>query len=96
MTTHTTNVELELPELDATKIVMWKFHEDDSQENAQYGMIIGWYLLSEIQIDLCFSDFTIRVNRGAYGRCAITMRDMNKSYERISPNHLDGISFKDK
>ena len=41
LTTHTTNVEFLLRELDATKSVTWNFHVDELQENAGYNMIIG-------------------------------------------------------
>ena len=66
LTTYKINVELVLPELDATKSVMWSFHVDDSQKNSRYGMIIGKYLLLELKLDLCFSNYTIKGNVCAY------------------------------
>ena len=62
LTTHTTNIEILLATLDARKSATWKFHVDDSQKYARYDMIIGRYLLSELQIDLQFSHFMIREN----------------------------------
>lgn len=38
--------------LDATKIVMWKFHMYDSQGNARYDIILGQDVLSRLKIDL--------------------------------------------
>ena len=78
------------------KIVTWNFHIDDSQENARYGIIIGWGLLSEIQIYLCISYFTIIGNEGAYEGCIASVRDINNGYERITTGHLDDASFRDK
>ena len=41
LTIYKTNVELVLPELDATKSVTWSFHVYDLQKNSPYDMIIG-------------------------------------------------------
>ena len=40
-TTYKSKVEIVLPELDATNIITWDFHVDDSQGNHKYGMILG-------------------------------------------------------
>ena len=48
---YTNKVEIVLPELYGTKSVMWNFHVDDSRENSRYDMIIGWDLLSKLQLD---------------------------------------------
>ena len=53
----------------------WNFHVDCLQKHSQYDIIIGQDLLSELQLDLCLSDYTIRVNVGAYERCTISMKD---------------------
>ena len=66
LTTHTTNVELVLPELDATKIVKWNFHVDDSQKTSRYDMITGQDLLLELKLNLCFSSCTIKGYVGMY------------------------------
>ena len=76
LTTYKTNVELVLPELDATKSVTWSFHVGELQKNSQYDMIIGRYLLLELKLDLCFSSYTIKGNGGTYDGC-------KKSYERV-------------
>ena len=75
LTTYTKNVELVIPELDATKSVTWSFHVDDSQKNSRYDMIIGRYLLLELKLDLCFSDYMIKGNGVAYKGCTTPMRD---------------------
>ena len=59
----------------ATKSVTWNFHVDESQKKSRYDMIIGWELLLELKLDLCFSDQTIRGNGGAYEGCTISMND---------------------
>ena len=93
MTTNTTNVYFLLPELDATKSVTWNCHVDKFQENERYDMIIGQYLLSKIQIDLCLPDFTIRLNEGMCKGFTASMRDTNNSHEIIPSNQLDYASF---
>ena len=75
LTTYTKNVELVIPELDATKSVTWSFHVDDSQKNSRYDMIIGRYLLLEPKVDLCFSNYTIRGNGGVYEGFTVSMKD---------------------
>ena len=47
---------------------------DDSQKNSRYNMIIGRELLLELKLYLCFSDYTIRVNGGAYEGCTISIK----------------------
>ena len=74
LTTHKTNVELVLPELDATKSMTWNFHMDDSQKNSRYDMIMGRDLLLELKLDLCFSYCTIKGNVGAYKACTVYMK----------------------
>ena len=75
LTTYKTNVELVLPELDAEKRVTWSFHVDDSQKNSRYDMIIGQDLLLEFNLDLCFSDNTIKGNGGTYEVFTAHMKD---------------------
>ena len=74
---------------------MWNIHVYDSQKNARYDMIIGRYLLSELQLDLCVSDYTNRVNGGAYKGRTTSTRYMNNSYVRINSDLLDAI-FRDE
>ena len=44
------------------KSMTWNLHVYDSHEKARYDMILGRDLLSELHIDLCFSDYTIIEN----------------------------------
>ena len=95
LTPHKTNVELVPPELDATKTVPWDFHVDDSQKNSQYDMIKGQDLLSEIQLDLCFSDYTIRGNGGAYEECNVYLKNIINGYVWIPSDLRHEASFRD-
>ena len=67
---------------------MCTLHVDESQENSQYDMIIGRYLLSELQIYIYFSVYTIRLNVGSYLGCTDSMIDTNNSYVKIPPTSL--------
>ena len=79
-----------------TKNATWNFHVHDSQDNSRYDMIIGRDLLSELQMDICFSDFTIRVNGGAYEECTSSTRDTNNSYKIIPFGQLEDARFRGK
>ena len=46
-TKHQSDVEILLPELDATKIIICNFRVDESQGNHKYNMIMGHDMLSE-------------------------------------------------
>ena len=48
------------------KSVTWNLHLDDSQVTHRYYMILGYYLLSELNIDLCVYNNTTIVNGGTY------------------------------
>ena len=74
LTNYKTNVESVLPELDVTESVMWGLHVDDSQKNPRHDMIICQDLLLELKLDLCFSDYTIKGNEGAYEGCTAPMK----------------------
>ena len=63
-----------LPKLDATKSMMWSFHVDNLRKNSRYDMIIGQHLLLELKLDLCFSDYKIKRNGGAYKGCTDPMK----------------------
>ena len=69
---------------------------DDSQENAQYDMIMGQYLLSELRLDLCFSDYNIRVNIDVYKVCTVSMRDTKTNYVGDPSNLRNGAIFRDE
>ena len=66
LNTYKTNIKLVLPELDATKSIVWVLHVDDSQKYLWYDMIIGRDLLLELKLDLRFSNYTIKGNGDAY------------------------------
>ena len=68
-------MELVLPKLDATKSVTLNFHVDDLQKNSRFDMIIGRDVLLELNLDLCFSDCTVKGNGGGYKGCTVTMKD---------------------
>ena len=70
---------------------MWNFHVYDLQVNHSQVMILGRYILSEINIDLCFSDNNIRVNGGVYKGCTTPMKYFPKS---ISIFNLMGLKAK--
>ena len=59
-------------------------------------MIIGWYLLYELQLDLCVSGYTIRANGGAYERFTVSIKDMNNGYVIIPYNLCNYASFRDE
>ena len=84
LTTYKTNLELVLPELEATKSVTWRFHVNDLQKISRYDMIIVRYLLLELKLDLCFSDYTIKDNRGAYEGCTAPKIDPYDLYDDAS------------
>ena len=66
----------------------WSFHVDELQKNSRYDMIIGWNLLLELKLDLCFSDYTINGNGCAYEGCTTLMRDTS--------NLRDDTSFRNE
>ena len=51
-TNYTTKLKFTLPELDANKIVTWKCHVDDSDDNNRHDMIIGRDLLAALSMSL--------------------------------------------
>ena len=46
-------------------------------------MILGWGILSELQIYLYFSGYNIMGNEGVYKGCTTPMKDINKGYVRM-------------
>ena len=58
-------VEIFLLEIDVVKSMMWNFHMDGSQGHHRYGMILGGEILTKLNMELCFSNNTVRVNGGA-------------------------------
>ena len=58
MNSQKANIDFCLPELSATKIVLWKCHIDN-KNNSRYDMILGRYLLTALGLDVKFSKFFI-------------------------------------
>ena len=54
-------VDFNLPSLSATNVMTWKCHVDDSA-NGGYDMILGRYLLTELELNLKFSDHIIEAD----------------------------------
>ena len=61
-----------------TKSVTYNFHVYDSQGNHKYDMILGSHILSELKIDSCLFNNTIRVNSGAYEGCTSPIKYISK------------------
>ena len=65
----TTNVKVKtaftLPDLSATKTVMWNCHVDDSTK-ARYDMILGRYILTAFWLNLECSDHIIEAYDGNF------------------------------
>ena len=55
---------------------------DDLQENEGYYIALGQDILLGLRIDLCFSDYAIRENVGAYENCKTPMKDVNKGKKK--------------
>ena len=69
------NVKFCLPEFSATKIVTWKCHVDDSTKDI-YNMILGRDLLTDLGIDIKFSNRVIVGSKGTYEGCSAPMFDV--------------------
>ena len=79
----TTNIKFKidftLPELSATRTVMWKCHVDDSTMG-RYDMILGRYVLTDLVLNLKLSDHVIESYDGPLKGSTATMADMG-TYE---------------
>ena len=79
----TTNIKVKidfiLPELSATKIVMWNFHMDDFAKG-RYDMILGRDILTALGINLKLSDHVIEACYGPFKGNTATMIDLG-TYE---------------
>ena len=83
-TKYRANIEFAIPELDATKSVTWQFHVDDSPGAHRYDMILGRDIMDKLDLDICFSDNTIKCTKegAAFEGCTAPMKDL----ATISPN----------
>ena len=70
-----------LQEFSVTKTMMWECHMDNSTE-IRYAMTLGQYLLSELGLNLKFSNHVIKEGDGPFKRCS------------ASTFHLDMHEFK--
>ena len=73
------NVEFCLPEFGATKIVTWKCHISKST-NSRYDMILGRDLLTNLGLDLKFSENIILGGDGPFKGCSTPMVDASTYY----------------
>ena len=71
---YTSEVETALPEMYAPEIIMCNFQADNLKVTNRYKMILCHDILSELKIDLCLSDNTIRVNGGERKLCTSPMK----------------------
>ena len=71
----TSKVGIVLPEIYATKTVTWNFHVNEFQGSHKYDIIPGLDILYKLNMDLCLSNNTIRVNRGTYEEYTALMND---------------------
>ena len=72
---------------------MWNFHVDYLQGNHRYDMILGRDILSELKIDLCFSDNTIKGNLGTCKGSKSPIKDGLKINSTFHPIGLNTKSF---
>jgi hypothetical protein len=72
-------IKFQLPEFSLTKTIAWTAHVDESTDYdlAQYDMIIGNDLMSEIGLDICFSTNEIK-----WGEDSIPMKNRGVITER--------------
>ena len=72
-------VDFTLPALSAMNVVTWKFHVDESAKG-QYNMILGQDLLSELELNLRFSDHVIEADYSTFKRSKTPIVDLG-AYE---------------
>ena len=68
-------VDFALPELSAAKIATWNFHVDDSAKG-RYDMILGRDILTELALNLKFSEHVIELDDGTLTFSTAPMIDM--------------------
>ena len=72
-------VDFTLPTLSAMNAVTWKFHVDEST-NVRYDIILGWYILTELGLNLKFFDHIIEADDGPFKGSTTPMVDLG-TYE---------------
>ena len=82
--------------MDSMKRVKCNFHVDNLQSNHRYDIILGLDILSKLKIDLCLSNYTIKVNWGAYECCMTPMKDVKKLNRKTSSNWINKKIFQDE
>ena len=63
--------------------MMWNFHIDDSQGCHRYDMILRCDIFSELNIDLCLSNNTGKVNVGVFEEGTSLMKEISKNNLKI-------------
>ena len=82
------NVEFLLPESSVKKIMMWKFHLDDST-NGRYDMVLGRDLLTALRLDIKFSDNIIIGREVPYEGCSSSIVDViNHDFNSIKDKNF--------
>ena len=80
-------VDFYLTKLNATKIVTWKCHIDDSIDS-RYDIILGRYLPTELVLDLNFSSHVIIGGNVPYKNCSAPMADVTDYYFKPLTNKI--------
>ena len=75
------------------KIITWDLHVDYLQVNHNHNMILGRYILYELNIYLYKSSNKIRVNVGTYGGFTTIMKDVLEINFNASYDCLNSKSF---
>ena len=71
----TVEVNFTLPELTAADVVTWKNYVDDSAKG-RYDTILGRYLLTDLGLNLKFSDHVIEADDGPFKGSTAPMVDL--------------------
>ena len=75
---------------------MCNLHVDDSQGNNRYNMILVHDIFYKINMYLCLSNNTNRLNGGAYKGCTYQRKDVSKINYGVSSEWLNDESFGDE
>ena len=72
-------VDFTLPTLSATNVVMWNCHVDSSDKGI-YDIISGKHLLTELVLNLQFSEHVIKADYGPFKESTTPMVDLVSIY----------------